>query len=151
MAFLASDALNGRGSGTRDEWIAAAYLGSQMHGWGLEPLGDAGGFVQAGRDRTARDRAAADTVGRWRRLHTAGRCACSPLSAARVSGSLQKFRRPPVKPGACPARQLPARRRTSAPAGPVTTGAAIVLTREGPTRRSPSGARLPARRRVRRR
>jgi Zn-dependent M28 family amino/carboxypeptidase len=46
MAFLASDALNGRGSGTRDEWIAATYLGSQMQRWGLEPLGDAGGFVQ---------------------------------------------------------------------------------------------------------
>jgi hypothetical protein len=30
MNFLASDALNGRGSGTRDEWIAASYLGSQM-------------------------------------------------------------------------------------------------------------------------
>ena len=46
MQFLAGDALNGRGSGTRDEWIAASYLGSQMQLWGLEPLGDAGGFVQ---------------------------------------------------------------------------------------------------------
>ena len=46
MTFLASDALNGRGSGTRDEWIAAEYLGSRMLGWGLEPLGDAGGYVQ---------------------------------------------------------------------------------------------------------
>ena len=26
MGFLASDALNGRGSGTRDEWIAATYI-----------------------------------------------------------------------------------------------------------------------------
>jgi len=46
MAFLASDALNGRASGSRDEWIAAAYLGAQMQAWGLEPLGDAGSFVQ---------------------------------------------------------------------------------------------------------
>ena len=46
MDFLASDALNGRGSGTRDEWITASYLGAQMQQWGLEPLGDGGGFVQ---------------------------------------------------------------------------------------------------------
>jgi len=26
MEFLAGDALNGRGSGTRDEWLAAAYI-----------------------------------------------------------------------------------------------------------------------------
>ena len=44
MDFLASDALNGRGSGTRDEWIAASYIGALMQQWGLEPVGD--GFVQ---------------------------------------------------------------------------------------------------------
>ena len=47
MEFLASDAMNGRGSGTRDEWIAAAYLAAQMRKWGLEPLGDDGGYVKA--------------------------------------------------------------------------------------------------------
>jgi aminopeptidase YwaD len=26
MGFLASDAMNGRGSGTRDEWITATYI-----------------------------------------------------------------------------------------------------------------------------
>ena len=46
MTFLAADALNGRGSGTRDEWIAAEYLGAQMHRWGVEPLGDNAGYVQ---------------------------------------------------------------------------------------------------------
>lgn len=46
MEFLASDALNGRGSGTRDEQIAATYIASQFRLWGLEPMGDAGGFVQ---------------------------------------------------------------------------------------------------------
>jgi hypothetical protein len=46
MEFLASDALNGRGSGTRDEWIAATYIASQFRQWGLEPMGDAGGYVQ---------------------------------------------------------------------------------------------------------
>jgi Zn-dependent M28 family amino/carboxypeptidase len=47
MEFLASDALNGRGSGTRDEWIAATYIASQFRLWGLEPMGDDGGYVQA--------------------------------------------------------------------------------------------------------
>jgi hypothetical protein len=46
MDFLAGDALHGRGSGSRDEWIAATYLASQMRAYGLEPLGDDGGFVQ---------------------------------------------------------------------------------------------------------
>jgi len=40
MEFLAGDALNGRGSGTRDEWIAAEYIASHLRRWGLEPLGD---------------------------------------------------------------------------------------------------------------
>ena len=34
-AFLASDAMNGRGSATRDEAIAAAYVASQFQGYGL--------------------------------------------------------------------------------------------------------------------
>jgi aminopeptidase YwaD len=50
MEFLASDAMNGRGSGTRDEWIAAEYIGAQLRRWGLEPLGAGTGanrsFVQ---------------------------------------------------------------------------------------------------------
>ncbi|HUF48809.1 MAG TPA: M20/M25/M40 family metallo-hydrolase [Vicinamibacterales bacterium] len=46
MEFLASDALNGRGSGTREEWMAAEYIAAQFSAWGLEPLGDEGGFVQ---------------------------------------------------------------------------------------------------------
>ncbi len=46
MGFLAGDALNGRGSGTRDEWIAATYIASQLRQWGIEPLGDAGDYVQ---------------------------------------------------------------------------------------------------------
>ncbi len=46
MLFLASDALNGRGSGTRDEWITATYIAAQLDRLGLKPLGDNGGFVQ---------------------------------------------------------------------------------------------------------
>jgi hypothetical protein len=46
MEFLASDAMNGRGSGTRDEWIAAEYIAAHLRVLGLEPLGDAGQYVQ---------------------------------------------------------------------------------------------------------
>lgn len=46
MEFLASDALNGRAATTRDEWIAATYIASQLRALGLEPLGDDGGYVQ---------------------------------------------------------------------------------------------------------
>ena len=46
MEFLASDAMNGRGSGTRDEWIAVTYVASQLRRWGLEPMGENGGYVQ---------------------------------------------------------------------------------------------------------
>lgn len=44
--FLASDALRGRGSGTHDELVAATYIGSQLRAFGIEPAGDAGGYVQ---------------------------------------------------------------------------------------------------------
>lgn len=40
MEFLASDALQGRGSGTRDELIAATYFGSLMKQFGIKPAGD---------------------------------------------------------------------------------------------------------------
>src|SRR4030095_9466892 len=40
MEFLAGDALNGRGSGTRDEWLAAAYIASNLRRRHIEPIGD---------------------------------------------------------------------------------------------------------------
>ena len=51
LGFLASDAMQGRGSGTPFERIAAEYIGSQFHQFGLEPAGDTDstgrkGFVQ---------------------------------------------------------------------------------------------------------
>lgn len=51
MIFLAGDALQGRGSGTQYERIAAEYVGSQFMQFGLEPAGENGydgrpGFVQ---------------------------------------------------------------------------------------------------------
>lgn len=50
MEFLASDAMQGRGSGTQFERITAEYVGSQFMQYGLEPAGDVVGgrptFVQ---------------------------------------------------------------------------------------------------------
>ena len=51
LGFLASDAMQGRGSGTNNERLAAEYIGSQFRQFGLEPGGtaDAAGhkdFVQ---------------------------------------------------------------------------------------------------------
>ena len=40
LGFLASDAMQGRGSGTMFERIAAEYIGSQFQQFGLEPGGD---------------------------------------------------------------------------------------------------------------
>lgn len=46
LGFLASDALQGRGSGTHDELVAATYIASQLEQLGLKPNGDNGGFIQ---------------------------------------------------------------------------------------------------------
>lgn len=46
MEFLASDAMNGRGSGTADEWRTAEYIASHLRRFGIEPMGDEGGYVQ---------------------------------------------------------------------------------------------------------
>ena len=43
LSFLASDALQGRGSGTIYERIAAEYVGYQFRQFGLEPGGDDNG------------------------------------------------------------------------------------------------------------
>lgn len=48
MEFLASDAMQGRGSGTQFEWIAGRYIGSQMQQFGVEPAGDADSNGKAG-------------------------------------------------------------------------------------------------------
>ena len=45
VEFLASDALNGRGSGTRDERIAAEYVGNHFRRLGFAPADSSGTFV----------------------------------------------------------------------------------------------------------
>jgi hypothetical protein len=40
LTFLASDAMQGRGSFSQFEWIAAQYIGSQLEQFGVEPAGE---------------------------------------------------------------------------------------------------------------
>jgi hypothetical protein len=44
--FLASDAMQGRGSGTHDEQVAATYVASELRQYGIEPAGDNGSYIQ---------------------------------------------------------------------------------------------------------
>ena len=46
MEFLASDAMQGRASGSHDELLAATYLASQLREIGIEPAGNDGGYIQ---------------------------------------------------------------------------------------------------------
>ena len=46
MEFLASDAMQGRGSGTHDELLAATYLASELREIGIAPAGDEGSYIQ---------------------------------------------------------------------------------------------------------
>ncbi len=46
MEFLASDALRGRGSSTRDELTAATYIASELRQYGVQPAGDHRGYIQ---------------------------------------------------------------------------------------------------------
>ena len=45
-AFLAGDALRGRGSATHDETVAAAYVAAQFQGFGLKPAPGMDGYTQ---------------------------------------------------------------------------------------------------------
>ena len=151
MNFLASDALNGRGSGTRDEWIAASYLGAQMQAWGLEPLGDNGGFVQqVGIERS--ETVSPPKLSAGGKTYTHGKeIRVVALSGPRVSGPLQIYSAAAeTKPGAVvvfPPGLSPGAggRGPGAAATAATSSAAAVLTMENASApRPPSGARLPA-------
>ena len=90
MEFLAGDAMNGRGSGTRDEWIAASYFAAQMRKWGLEPLGDDGGYVKTVNLESFKVvEAAVLTVGDTRFAHGKEMIATA-ITGAQVTGRLQK-------------------------------------------------------------
>jgi hypothetical protein len=141
LEFLAGDALNGRGSGTRDEWIAATYIGAQLRRWGIEPLGDDGGYVQEVRIERSELNAPAVLSFGDRRLTDRKEMVVSRLGAARLAGPLQKYRAGvPIIPGT--ALLLPAGLPQSTSAD--TLPAAIVLSLGiGPMRARPSAPGRP--------
>jgi hypothetical protein len=110
MEFLASDAMNGRGSGTRDEWITATYIASHLRRWGLEPLNESG-YVQEVRIERS-ELATPPVLGfEGRRLTHGTEMTVTSLSGATLAGPLQKWSAgTPVKAGAVlllPEKDLP--------------------------------------------
>ncbi|MEO6223276.1 MAG: M20/M25/M40 family metallo-hydrolase [Vicinamibacterales bacterium] len=142
LEFLASDALNGRASNSRDEWIAASYIASQFRLWNLEPMGDNGGYVQAA--EILREQMASPAVlsaGSNRFTH-GKELLVTALTGTRVSGPLVKLAAnatsvppgsvvlmpdvPPASPGA--AGQPAAGRGGRGGVSPATVGAALVIS-----------------------
>ena len=137
VEFLAGDPLNGRGSGTRDELIAATYAASQLRQFGVDPAGDGGGYIQ-NVDLVRRELAgppsvvvAAASGAETRFLH--GReVIVAAMAGPRVAAPLQKLDGAgKVRPGAAvmlaPSAGDAARGRDGV-AEAIERGAAIVLT-----------------------
>jgi len=127
MEFLAGDALNGRGSGTRDEWLAATYIASNLQRWGIEPLGDAGGFVQA--VETPRGELAAPpaiAIGDKIKLTHGKDALVTTIGTAHMTGPLVKF----TKGVAIPAGAVVLVLGTDTPDAAALTTAAAVFTPE---------------------
>lgn len=134
MEFLASDALNGRGSNSRDEWIAASYVAAQFRQWGLEPMGDNGGYVQAAEIlREQMSAPAVLTAGAVRVTH-GKEMLTTALTGTRVSGPLVKLAAGATSVPAGSVVLMPVAAAQPAAAGrgrggpQPTTGAALVIS-----------------------
>jgi hypothetical protein len=126
MQFLASDALNGRGSGTRDEWIAASYVGAHFMRLGLTPIGPGDRVVHEVRiERSEIKSPPTLRVGELELTHVRDMLVLA-FASSTVTAPLQKYRSgTPVIPGA--ALLLPA---ANPPGAAETAAAAIVLSLE---------------------
>jgi hypothetical protein len=126
MEFFASDALNGRASGSRDEWITATYIGSHLRRLGVEPLGDDGGYVQKVTiERSELNSPPVVSFGTTSFTHGKG-IYIGQISGAKISGPLQHYREgAPVTKGA--ALLIP--KDATVPAA-ATADAAIVISLE---------------------
>ncbi|MEJ7709073.1 MAG: hypothetical protein WKF84_04260 [Pyrinomonadaceae bacterium] len=101
MEFLASDALQGRGSGTQYELIAGQYIASQLRQFGIAPAGDgemAGrmrSYIQAVKitNRTFTEAPTLDfnTNGTPTRLTHGQEMLIGRINAPQISGPLQKI------------------------------------------------------------
>jgi hypothetical protein len=98
LEFLASDALRGRNSGSPEEWIAATYIAAQLRQYGIQPLGDPGGYVQTV-ELSRRELAAAPELvfhspapgARETRWKHGSEMVVMSMATERVSGPLQKI------------------------------------------------------------
>lgn len=143
MEFLAGDAMQGRGSGTVDEWRTAEYIASNLRRWGLEPMGDDGGYVQ--KISTGRNTAASApvlVVGSLSLTH--GReMLVQSINKGAVSGPLFRY---------VPGAKVPDGAFVFVPDGATVDNAAItnaagVMTVETPqirTQWAATGGRMPA-------
>ena len=94
MEFLASDEMQGRGSGTKYEKLAGLYLASQMREYGIVPAGDKGAeglgaYIQTIKiERTSLTGMSADVGGK--------KVALSPIRIAKTgfTGTLQRVNEP---------------------------------------------------------
>lgn len=132
MEFLASDALNGRGSGTRDEWIAATYIAAQARLFGLQGVGGGADLVEAVDIESRVAVAPVLSVGSVQYRHGA-QILVRSLAQAKIEGSLQKFvAGQPVRPGSV--LLLPHKTPVELP--PDADRAALLLIPENPKLRS---------------
>jgi aminopeptidase YwaD len=132
MEFLASDALNGRGSGTRDEWIAATYIAAEARRYGLQSVGSAADLVEAVDIDSQVAVAPVLIAGSVQYQHGAQMLVRS-MALPKIEGSLQKFIvGQPVRPGAV--LLLPHQTPVELP--PDADRAALLLIPENPKLRS---------------
>ncbi len=157
MNFLAGDAMQGRGSGTVFERIAAEYIGSQFMQFGLEPAGEIGPdgkatFVQTV-DISRQTFAEAPTLKIYDETLTHGKeFIVLRTTNAAVTGNLHLIE-PAAKPRSGATVILRAkegqdqRAAMQAAQALLTAGASIVLIEETPTMRAnwaSMGARMPS-------
>ncbi len=132
MEFLASDALNGRGSGTRDEWIAATYIAAQARLFGLQGVGGATDLVEAVDIDSHIAVAPVLAAGSVQYRH-GEQILVRSMPAAKMEGALQKFVvGQPVRPGV--ALLLPHKTPVELP--PDADRAGMLLIPENPKLRS---------------
>jgi len=136
--------MNGRGSGTRDEWIAVTYVASHLRRLGLEPMGDDGGYIQTIEiERPELSAPPVLTIGAKKFTH-GEQITVSAMSAATVSGPLARHTK-----GTPAARGAAVITPAAAEAGAELAAAALILTKTGGCGPQRGGAaalpRLPAR------
>jgi hypothetical protein len=90
MQFLASDALNGRGSGTRDEWVAASYVAAHFAKLGLQPVGQPTFVHEVRIERADVTDAPALRIG-TREFVQLKHMLVTSFAAPRIAGALQKY------------------------------------------------------------